>query len=123
MPWADLDTALIEKISEVLTLRSRHPALSHGEFEILAADETTLVLLKDHPAGAVLVGVNTSDTERTLNFALPGGKAADGPFSGLVGAALPRRVDAGRLSWQLPPYATALVALDAGAVAGESDAH
>jgi glycosidase len=114
MPWDDLDMTLIGQISEVLKLRPEHAALADGAEVRLFADETALAMLKTHPDGDVLVGVNMGDAARTVTFDLPNRRSAGYQAEILTGDALPQMDAGGSVTWQLAPVSTTLVALGAG---------
>ena len=119
MPWSSMNEELIQKTSDILDLRGRHPALSHGEYVPLVSDDSALALLKTHPQGDVLVGVNMSDSARTLHFALPGRDIATA--QNLSGRGVPQASGDGNLSWDLPPFSTELVDLGGAATAEGGD--
>jgi glycosidase len=111
MPWDKLNEALIGQVSEVLKLRPQHPALSHGETLTLMADESALAILKTHPSGDVLVGVNMGATERELTLTLPDSAGRTIATSVLAGQAAPQANASGSVVWRLPAYSTSLAAV------------
>jgi len=121
MPWSDMNEELIEKASNILSMRAGHPALSQGQYVPLLADDGALALLKTHPEGDVLVGVNMSDSARTLTIALPGRDPATTRARSLTNGGVPQNGGDGSLSWELAPFSTQLVDLGDGAATEGGD--
>jgi hypothetical protein len=107
MPWATLDQALVDRIVEVMSARKLSPAITRGARWPLHSDDDTLVMLKSHPAGDVLVGVNLSDQARTVVL----GQLGAARSVALLGESLPQMNGDGAWRWTLPPISTTWVQL------------
>ena len=110
MPWDRLDSELIARVSEVLALRRDHPALARGGRLPLFADDEVLVMLKTHAAGNLLIGVNVSQSARTVSLTDLGLDRDAAGFRLLLGPDAPTLNGTGTLEWTLAPHTTSIAA-------------
>ncbi len=114
MPWGSLDQELIDRFSAVLAARAANPAMSRGGRRPLHADEETLVMIKTHDSGDLLVGVNAAAEPRTLRFPAPAATADGLSFRRVLGDTVPSPVAERTLDWTLAPNSTFVAAVSPG---------
>lgn len=114
MPWGSLDQELIDRFSAVLAARAANPAMSRGGRRPLHADEETLVMIKTHDSGDLLVGVNAAAEPRTLRFPAPAATADGLSFRRVLGDTVPSPAPERTLDWTLAPNSTFVAAVSPG---------
>jgi alpha-amylase len=118
MPWGDRpirpgagvprDEGLRALYQQLLAARKAHPALTRGGHRTLSSQGDLLAFLREDAASgdAVVVVLNRGATAATATFDRPRGWGAAAPAE-LLGT--PLKVDAGRVTVEVPPLGAALV--------------
>jgi cyclomaltodextrinase / maltogenic alpha-amylase / neopullulanase len=96
----DDERALKHRTASLVNLRNSRPALRHGDFHTLRADESVYAFLRSDPAGRVLVLLNKSTEPITVSLDLPA--AAHRQFAVDAFDDAPVPMDAGRLALDVP---------------------
>ncbi|MBW3599323.1 MAG: glycoside hydrolase family 13 protein [Planctomycetes bacterium] len=110
-PWDDeasWDHEMLEYFRRAIALRHAHPALCHGEFKQLYADNRQYVFARSNESETLLVALNAGDEAAELPVATDEFFAQDRARKPIFGTAPPANVNGGRATLSLPARAGAV---------------
>jgi len=73
----ELEKELLEKMSKLNELRSKYPALSLGDLEILKAEGPLLILQKSYLSEKIIVAINNGPEDKSIDSEIEYGKLHD----------------------------------------------